>query len=477
MKKNFLIFALTFISYYSFAQDYISIKQEQTTYFENIKTIRIDSVTSSSDTIFYHNFRMMRESSEIGCYNRFGASWTGQSIIILPNSYNLFVNKTADTISIKTNAVLNEQWLFYTYLDGRTITASISEHTIESFLGIEDEVKTINLQVKDADGNNLEDDINYKYLKLSKNYGLVRILDFYEFPYETEADRLYNYLLETNIIGIGNLGYQNYGAKEIFDYSIDDELHIHEYQYGGPYTAADDKFFIYKVIEEDSSENIITYTYDRCYKRVHNDYNNPENSFTSFTHDTVTTTYNFMSDNLQELGNISCEPFLVDEYYWSFLKGKTRCDDIFDGDNLECLSMAIFDPYVCYNYNKGLGGPYYIGCGFTSPPCGRDLAYFKKGEIEHGNPYICGQLASINIQTSGIKIYPNPAQNFIIIEYYNTNNQQVKIEIGNILGKNVIQTTSNNQQTRINITQLKKGVYFIHIKSGEKSYTKKFIKN
>ena len=93
MRKILCLFYLLLILCPVFTQNYETIKPDIPAHFGNyIHSIQTDSTTYSGDTTFYHNFPMIRTSFE-ECEYIFGASWTGYSIIILPNGYNLFVNK------------------------------------------------------------------------------------------------------------------------------------------------------------------------------------------------------------------------------------------------------------------------------------------------------------------------------------------------------------------------------------------------
>ena len=59
----------------------------------------------------------------------------------------------------------------------------------------------------------------------------------------------------------------------------------------------------------------------------------------------------------------------------------------------------------------------------------------------------------------GVKIYPNPANDVLII-----NNAEGKsVEIINILGQTIKSISPNNNQFSITINELKSGIYFIKI--------------
>lgn len=74
-------------------------------------------------------------------------------------------------------------------------------------------------------------------------------------------------------------------------------------------------------------------------------------------------------------------------------------------------------------------------------------------------------------EDSEILIYPNPATNYLMINSLKTVD---KVEIYDLMGKTSI--TSNNE-TKINISHLQKGIYLIHIYLADKVITKKIMKN
>ena len=82
--------------------------------------------------------------------------------------------------------------------------------------------------------------------------------------------------------------------------------------------------------------------------------------------------------------------------------------------------------------------------------------------------------ATMNVEdlsAENLKIYPNPADNFF---YINTN-EKVQIEIFNTAGQVVLQTQSQNND-KINVSGLSKGIYFIKINDKGKTTLHRLIK-
>ena len=74
------------------------------------------------------------------------------------------------------------------------------------------------------------------------------------------------------------------------------------------------------------------------------------------------------------------------------------------------------------------------------------------------------------IEEAQFSIYPNPAKDFLFINGATIE----RATIYNILGKEVFKI---NNQNKLDISPLSKGVYFINVSDGVKASTKKFIKN
>jgi len=89
--------------------------------------------------------------------------------------------------------------------------------------------------------------------------------------------------------------------------------------------------------------------------------------------------------------------------------------------------------------------------------------------------------ASISTTTSSITIsdaYPNPAKDYFFVDYEINNAQMANIEVVNILGSVVFnqEISTNDSRAKINISELKSGVYFYNvIVDGNRLASKKLI--
>jgi len=78
------------------------------------------------------------------------------------------------------------------------------------------------------------------------------------------------------------------------------------------------------------------------------------------------------------------------------------------------------------------------------------------------------------ITTSDITIYPNPAHDFVVIE--NSKLRIQNLEVLDITGKTIKQLTVNNSEYKIQVEDLKEGVYFIKLTTNNTTEVVRFVK-
>jgi len=83
---------------------------------------------------------------------------------------------------------------------------------------------------------------------------------------------------------------------------------------------------------------------------------------------------------------------------------------------------------------------------------------------------------SENKSTPNFILYPNPANEKIIVENISVNNQGETITVYDMQGKLILQQAMQEQQTEINVAGFTSGMYFVMIKTGKGVEVKKFVK-
>ena len=90
--------------------------------------------------------------------------------------------------------------------------------------------------------------------------------------------------------------------------------------------------------------------------------------------------------------------------------------------------------------------------------------------VEGSNP-----LSVVSFIASNFNIYPNPAKDKVTIT--TDLSEDMSLMMYDITGKLILTKDSTfNNQTELNISALNSGVYFIHLRSGNKKYVHKLIK-
>lgn len=80
-----------------------------------------------------------------------------------------------------------------------------------------------------------------------------------------------------------------------------------------------------------------------------------------------------------------------------------------------------------------------------------------------------------DILAKAIRIYPNPSNG--IIKLFDFNNEEYQVSIINNLGQIVVKNKILSDQKGIDISNLKKGIYFLNIRLRDRQTTKKLIKS
>lgn len=126
------------------------------------------------------------------------------------------------------------------------------------------------------------------------------------------------------------------------------------------------------------------------------------------------------------------------------------------------------------------GGVYSHTFNYTIP-AGGNVANFKAivllidgvtNEVVNSNSVEMATLSTEKNVIETVKLYPNPAQDFIKI----SNVEDVNVMITDVTGKTVLNIKNVSEATDINVSGLNSGVYFVNVSNEEVNQTIKFIK-
>lgn len=456
-------------SFYLKSQNYQTLYSDIIPYYESqnkwIKCIRIDSVKYQKDTIFYPFSNI--QQIEYECLTPSGPSWIGSKVIIQNTDYNLFFNIQDDTIKIKTNASLNEKWTAYELLDSTIIIATVIKQDTLKFLNLLDSVKTIGFQVYNKNLIPISHVLNNMTLLLSKNYGFVRIFNFYLFP-----DYNINFpefeLQEYNLVGLSKpqIGIQNLTWFDVYDFQVEDEIHI-----------------LYKESWWGSSNDYST-THKTIIKYLlRNDYTDSivyeieiERSKYKIWYDSNTSSYDYIHDIRKSLivpdsifDKLPGEPIISEyeacSYYMINDINLSKTEP--SGYEKICLfsdtCWTYCDVWGCwpsYSYIKGLGGPYY-GCDNFTFMQENKLVYYKKGNKTWGTPLIISDIKDTKLDKD-ILMFPNPTKDILWIKIINLD-LPLTFELFNIKGQIIVKKDIVSEVSSISIKSYNKGIYMYRI--------------
>jgi hypothetical protein len=450
------------------AQHYQTVYSDRIAYFNNpagnVKCIRIDSVTHENDSVFFlfNNIQQM----DYDCYTPYGPSWIGEKVIVR-DSMNLFFNLKNDTIQIKTNALPDESWIAYELADSTKIIARVIDFDTLSFLGLIDSVKTIGFQVYDKTMTAVDHVVNDLTIVISKNFGLVKTVNFVQFP-NYKYSFQYEPLEVFDLIGLSKpaVGIQNLTWFEVFDFQPGDEIHT-TYNSNiimcSGFEESISSRTIDKYISRFNYADSIVYEIDQehLYQETH------PNDTIEYTHDTVrmVITPNPSFDKLPG------EPVISDgeAYAYKMTNGThiektspTQTEKIWGTGN-SCWTNCCYDGGVSWcNYYKGLGGYWssddnYLCIGSSQS----QFVYYKKGDKTWGTPLVIADIPDAD-ESPDIEIYPNPAIDRIWIKM-TSSSLPAAFEIIDLSGKTLLQKEIDTELTPVKIGDELHGFYLYRI--------------
>jgi hypothetical protein len=476
-----------------FSQSFKCIIDNSIHYFENegeIKTIQIDSVINEGDNLVYYNYPTLQAGPEQWCYALDGPSWIGRKIIEKPDGDFIFFNLENEPITIKSQAEVSENWVCYEFENGDYIEATIESVIETEFLDISDLAKKIVLLAYNANGELIEHTINNRYLLLSENYGLIRLLNFKLFP--DLFDEVWDDQIKIfNIVGIeGNeSGVENLTWDKIFNLEIGDEYHTERFVNSWPLGEVIREYFINVIIDKEIffDGDSLVYQLSRCgQKKVIDNYGNVDYTFFNDTTNKIYSKNNFNICFLDTLAEriITTGDEAFHEYFYSIqlrdsYGNKSRklfMEGLYSEPPHECIWQIVTgnkSPGLSSGYYvEGLGGPYWSNYEWWEDVY--KIVYYNTQGEEWGEPLICDSLL-IGIekkyaQKKEVNLYPNPATDFIAIS---STYSISEVSFYNLKGERIFNV--NFLKNTIDISGLKPGLYFAEIKTSEGEVMRKIV--
>lgn len=437
-------------------------------------TIRWDSVYIGDATDFFFNYRTFRQL-ESGQFTDQGISWMGYGIRrFFGGEFSYILIENNEEIQIMIGGETGDEFVMYYYPNGDMINGKIIQIQEEEFLGISDTVKTIEIVKTDSNGNTLSYAYNGFLVKISKHHGLIRGLNFGDFP---DGDMQIFSLAGMEKEGLGQ---QNLRFTEAFSMSPGDKIHVHGHS--NFFQNSFDGMYIYDVLEKNFNEDKsqVSLTLKRCAYEI--EVVNEEVSERSFNDTTILAYFISLPEEEtcfhfpEEYPDIPFgdDPrtydwqYISDEFNQRRVKGYRELYSQADDEWIQYIDYLCWDYYI-----EGVGQFYYYegpgGASYCEP------VYYKIGNEEWGEPYDCNDLlATEEIDDGAYWIYPNPFTNKIHIE--SVEEPVVLISLYDLSGKLIYKNMETRHQEDIDLSHLKSGAYFYIITDRRGTFSGKLIK-
>lgn len=116
-----------------------------------------------------------------------------------------------------------------------------------------------------------------------------------------------------------------------------------------------------------------------------------------------------------------------------------------------------------------------LNYSFTDNGLNTAVSYYRIKQVDCDGKYAYSNIVKVLNKSNAIKIYPNPANQYLVVELP-ADEKSAVVNIYSIDGKRVHSLTVAGTQPRIDISQLLSGSYFINVTSKGQHYSQKFVK-
>lgn len=468
------------------------------------------SYTSEGDSVWVSAPMARIEAS---CYKANGASWLGPEMRKKHDGTYRFINRKGKPITLKSAAALYESWKLYEG-DSLYVKASIDTIRIDSFMHITDTIKLIRLQAYNKGDTPIVNSVLNDTLLLSRNYGLIRTIDFYQYgAYYNDYIQL-RYTFNNNEVDFVSpttyhlwASWKNHSKlplksfPQVFRFKPGDEFHIGEGQYHyiptSPYKSIFFSNVIIKVIDikEETPEHI-TYNIHSIAKKQFGE--KPP----VYTTEYVEAEWDYSFESLTQFGLFYNSDSSYIFPFNPFTIGKTTSAnysvlteqgwyanpyEMYKGSQDSCYYQRTnFENQISpIAYLFGKGGPYYrksiIISDFpfrTYEITYRTLDYWKSGDQSEGTPYKENELLGTEVIENNASplLYPNPVQhgNNAQLQLPLTTGHSYKTVITSVTGIQMLSQEVNTSNV-IHMEKLSPGMYVLtctNLNTGERFVTR-----
>ncbi len=134
---------------------------------------------------------------------------------------------------------------------------------------------------------------------------------------------------------------------------------------------------------------------------------------------------------------------------------------------------GIYVYFATVNADHNSAYPYVVGPTFYGVYANRKVTSVTEPTTIYTPP----TTSNLEISTSHLQVFPNPASDLIAIQYLGLTNRNIQIELVTIEGKLLQKTSVSSGQTNafFDVQTLHPGIYFVKIAAGEKAEVRKIV--
>jgi len=511
MKKTLLVLLLLSRAL-SYAQNYQCIQSSVKPYFINdngyLRGIRIDSTITVSDTTIYYPYHTPRGVYMLpGVYSDTldaqGGSWVGKAITQVGDSLFLFDNINGNTITIRGNGTIGDNWIFYRDTSTHYYLATMTGMDTMTVSGVIDSVKKILITAWDTSGMAITDPADSFEIILSKNNGFISVFDLYTFPYH-QPNAVYveglDYYLNQTVSTYYNpysdytldyytglnkhtqifrrTSFSNPTPQELNVWNVGD---VYQYVYFSPYYFAHsvpDDIFIDTITAKIVGVNNTEFDYNSGVEMLNSGLyattGHISYSFSDSTGVFVYDTTKVFNDTLmpEEIGQSNFYFYIPNDTTYC-MQSPAYIKAYSNGLNYNIFYSAIAGTSAVNIHKMNLG---LVHTGIVNSDDflmigDNSLVYYNRSGVICDSVEIPpASVANLSLSSNTVSLSPNPATSYIDVS---SSEKIERVSILNLLGQCVYNGQFNTDKATIDINSLPNGMYIMNVNEG---MMRKFVK-
>jgi len=505
-----LLFMLTMTATGALAQDFQLVRSDMVRFYaqENgiMHGIRIDSVAvENGDSVLLNYLTVRTGPASMGsCYYVNAVSMIGRKVVMRPDGGTLLFNRWGDTLTVLTQASLQDNWTLMAIGTDTLLRATVSDVNQQEWLGISDMVKTVTIQAVNGSGQTIVHPANGSEVLIGQQLGLLSGFDLFYFPYSEDFQYASYDVKGMEEFGVG---VRRVSTAELYDLELCDEFHFHRSVESSGNGPPDDTYTEQTVISKSISNDSVTYQFETHGCRYHYEYNGwandppytqvitpiepsiitrrypfkwdghevlMPNELVIVSHDSVVsdlgTEHNYTVRDIPHHGLFEGRPAVT--YYGSPFGDWTINGYVFIDQGYcdhDCGCIGHFGP----NFDSDVAA---LGLGQVSYSSGNfydwnnwnrnatSLVYFNKCGEEWGDPIPEGLLTGVAdmARRQPLKVHPNPTTSVLRFD----TPSPAAYSVTDAVGRTVMHGRAQQGQNTLSVDGLPEGIYVLRLGDG-----------